>query len=258
MASTADGTAADEPEEQASDSSRAPFDPPVDSPLGSPLDSMANLRLLGEVQRRGLEAANLVIARLTERTNATSAGPAGTAGPDQAAVPNGSDPVTAMTETFVSSMAAMMAALSPESWSPGAVPGTGSSARPGSSSGTGSSSGDTAAAASPEVLHASGAAGETVEVDVWLHNYTDELAAGIELRSTGLLSAGGAVLSADRVHTRPEHPVDLSAESSRMVQLCVDLPADTPPGRYRGVVAASHLADLWLVLDLDVRAAHAS
>lgn len=240
MASTADGSDADEPGEQASDSARAPFD--------APMDSVANLRLLGEVQRRGLEAANLVIARLTERTNATSAGPVGSdgsAGPGQPASSNGSDPVTAMTETFVSSMAAMMAALSPDPWSPAAV------------SGRGSSAGDCGAAASPEVLHASGAAGESVEVDVWLHNYTDELAAGIELRSTDLLSAGGAVLATDCVHTRPEHPFDLSAESSRMVQLCVDLPVDTPAGRYRGVVAASHLADLWLVLDIDVRAADA-
>ena len=166
--------------------------------------------------------------------------PASPLGTTRRAVSNGSDPVTAMTETFVSSMAAMMAA-----WSPGAVSGPGSSA-------------GAAAPASPEVLHASGAAGQVVEVDVWLHNYTAELAEGIELRVADLVSAGGAALSADRVHTRPADPFDLSAESSRMVQLCVDLPDDTPAGHYRGVVAASHLADLWLVLDLDVRAADAS
>lgn len=225
MASTAAGTAAEEPDEQASD------------PAGAPFDAVANLRLLGEVQRRGLEAANLVIARLTERTNAAKDATAGSNGSTGS---TGSDPMTAMTEAFVSSMSAAVAAMAPD-----AVSGMGSSSR------------GPAASAVPEVVAASGAAGETVEVDVWLHNYTDELAAGIELHAIGLVSASGALLSADCITTRPQHPVDLSAESSRAVQLRVDLPADTPAGRYRGVVAASHLADLWLVLEVDVRATDA-
>ena len=48
---------------------------------------------------------------------------------------------------------------------------------------------------------------------------------------------------------------DLSAASSRPVQLTVDLPSDAVPGRYRAIVTAANLADLWLVLAVDVLAA---
>jgi hypothetical protein len=102
------------------------------------------------------------------------------------------------------------------------------------------------------VLPARGTPGGVAEVELWLHNYTDDLATGIEIHATELIDAHGGRLPSSRVSVQPDHPFDLSAASSRSVRLTVDLPADTSPGRYRGVVTAARLADLWLVLEVEV------
>lgn len=221
MGSTEEGSAADMTDERASSGAPLPF------------DAVANLRLLAEVQRRGVEAANLVIARLTERTNAPdSAG--GRPGPSDQA-----DQMANLTDAFIDSVAAVATAMMP-------------AVDPQRAAATADARHD---AAAPEVLSAAGTAGESVEVELWLHNYTDELATGIELHSSELLHSGGERLSAGCVTARPSSPFDLTAKSSRSVQLCVDVPAGAPPGRYRGIVTAAHLADLWVVLQLEVQAA---
>ncbi len=218
MTSAAEGSSVHGPDE----------DPSVDPTV--PLDSVANLRLLGEVQRRGLEAANQVIARLTERTNAAGPGAARSGGDDQ---------MTAMADAFVESVSAAMATMTPmvDRIQPST---TVQSGEPDS----------------PEVLRAQGAPGEQVDVQLWMHNYTDALAQGIEIHLSELVRARGDRLSPRCVTLRPDHPFDLSAASSRSVQLTVDLATDVPPGRYRGIVTASHLADLWMVLEVEVRGDH--
>ena len=186
-----------------------------------PFDAVANLRLLGEVQRRGLEAANVVIARLTERTNAggTSSTP--------------SDQLAAMADAFLETVSAAAAAVSP-----GGGPGASRSASD-----------------RPEVLSVQGAAGTSVEVELWFHNYTDSLATDVDVHVTDLIDAHGRRLPADRVTVRPDGPFDLSASSSRSVALTVELPDTTAAGCYRGIVTAAHLSDLWLVLAIEVRGA---
>jgi hypothetical protein len=212
MSSTAEDSSADAP-----DGDR-PTDP------GLPLDAVANLRLLGEVQRRGLEAANQVIARLTERTNAAGTGPAGA---------NGSNQMTAMTEAFVESLATAVSAMAPGARVPSAP-------SAGHDPGT------------PEVLSARGVAGAEIGVELWVHNYTDDPATAIEIHLTDLIRADGALLSSTCVSVRPDQPFDLSAASSRSVRLTIATPPDAAAGRYRAIVTAAHLADLWLVLELEL------
>jgi hypothetical protein len=225
MGSTEEGSAADMTDERPSSGAPLPF------------DAVANLRLLAEVQRRGVDAANLVIARLTERTNASGAG---------GGRPDLSDPADQManlTDAFIDSVTAVATAMMP-AMMPAVDPlrsATTADARHG--------------AAAPEVLSATGAAGESVELELWLHNYTDELTTGIELHSSELVHAGGERLPASCVTVRPSSPFDLTAQSSRSVRLCVDLPDGTSPGSYRGIVTAAHLADLWVVLQVEVQGA---
>ena len=143
--------------------------------------------------------------------------------------------MTAMADAVVESVAVALAAM---------TPGVGPQ-RPSSASADGQGR--------PEVLSARGAPGERVGVELWMHNYTDDLATGIELHLSDLVGADGSRLAPSCVTAQPDRPFDLSAASSRSVQLTLDLPPDTSTGRYRGVLTASHLADLWLVLEVDVQ-----
>lgn len=192
---------------------------------GPPLDSMAGLRVLGEVQRLGLDAANSVIARLTERTNGSARRPAG------------DDPVEqlgALAEVFVDSVLAA-AGTARSSAGPLQAPDIG----PGASG-------------VPEVLSARAAVGERAELELWLHNYTDDVAREIRFHCTGLISSDGEHLEASGVTVGPPGPLELHAASSRRVQVCLDVPTDAAPGRYRGVLSAGGLADMWVVLEVEV------
>lgn len=102
------------------------------------------------------------------------------------------------------------------------------------------------------MLSARVAPGESTDAQLWMHNYTDDLATGIEIHLTDLIASHGSRLSAGCVSLQPDQPFDLTPASSRSVTMTIDLPPDTPIGRYRGVLTAAHLADLWLVLDVDV------
>lgn len=238
MTGTAEGSSGDgeghESSESSSGESRSP---------GStlPFDAVANLRLLGEVQRRGLEAANQVISRLTERTNAARSGDS-TTGPQ--------DQMAAMADAFIESVVAAAAAMAPGSDRPSGPPAGG-----GPAAGRDRSDGKSGDPVAPEVLSSAGRPGESAHAQLWVHNYTDDPAAEIRIHFTELIDACGSRLPNTCVTVRPDQPFDLSAASSRPVQLTVDLPSDAVPGRYRAIVTAANLADLWLVLAVDVLAA---
>jgi hypothetical protein len=207
----------------------SPADGSAQKPAGDstvPFDAIANLKLLGEVQRRGLEAANLIIARLTERTNASDVSTAPTGQQDQ---------MTAIADAFIESVSAVATAMSLDPGSVDRAP----NAQPDR-------------AGLPGVLSARVAPGESTDAQLWMHNYTDDLATGIEIHLTDLIASHGSRLSAGCVSLQPDQPFDLTPASSRSVTMTIDLPPDTPIGRYRGVLTAAHLADLWLVLDVDV------
>src|SRR5690606_16515858 len=194
-------------------------------PRSMPFDAVANLRMLGDVQRRGLEAAEAVIARLTERTN-----PAGSATPSAPG-----NPMSDVSSAFVDSVAALAAAMG----SAVGVP-TGASAQPAGGSGP------------VEVVATRTRPGVAAEVELWLHNYTDDPASGVEVHVTDLVAADGSLLSASNVQRRPDGPLELTPESSRRVRLVVDVGSDVPGGRYRGIATAANLADQWLVLEVEV------
>lgn len=202
-----------------------------------PFDAVANLRLLGEVQRRGLDAANAVIARLTERTNAAASNGANTGPQDQMA---------AMADAFIESVVAVTTSMAPVGvQSSGPFPG---------GSRHSNAAGRASEPDSPELLSCRGTPGEAIDVALWVHNYTEDLATDVELHLTELISAGGARLSPSCVTVQPDGPFDLSAASSRQVTLTVGLTSDVTAGCYRSIVTAAHLADLWLVLVVEVEA----
>ena len=233
-----------------------------DQPSGPPpFDSMANLRALGDIQRRGLEAANLVVTRVISQVERS--GPIFGAEPpprstDDLAGATGdrSTPDDALSDLFGQYTALTSSLL-------GAIlggrtgPGAPSDSR--RSNGTGNGSAVTAEPhagagdGSPETLTlTSTEPGGRAVGELWLHNRSGSPTADVRLHNGDLRRHDGCAISATTVRFDPEHLPELPDLTSRGVRVSVDVPADTPPGRFRGIILAANLPDLWLVVELEV------
>lgn len=188
-----------------------------------PFDSLAGLRALGEVQRRGLEAANQVVSRLVAQPGADP-GPQGAA--------NGADPVAqfvAMTEAWMNALSSMIPGDSPN----------GSAAAP------------EGIAADPLVMpHIT--AGTCGTGEFWLHNNSGASVSDVRLHCGDLRSHSGWALQADNVSFEPAEIRELPDRSSRGITLAVDVPTGTPPDVYRGSLLASNLPEVWLPIEVRV------
>ena len=224
-------------------------------PFGTapPFDSLANLRALGDIQRRGLEAANQVVGRLIDRVDRSGplfgAEPTGTlagAAPGAAA-----DPFTQYAELWSSFLATLFAG-GPVPWMDGAA----------AASPAGASSAD----ASPVGVPDAAVVADPLTVDpvhpgklarrrcCWLRNRSGR---GRQRCSPPLRrpspSRRGSAIPSSAVSFDPaliDTLPDLS--SSRGVRVAIDVPAGAHPGVHRTTVMASNLPDVWMVLELDV------
>ena len=204
---------------------------------------MANLRALGDIQRRGLEAANLVIRRLMDQVDnrgplfgAEPPGP-GTDGDAARPAPDVTDLIT----PYASLMSGFLGALTGAMASPEASPGR-------------------AGPASPSVVWADPLAlppvalGGRSEGELWLHNRSGAAVPDVRVHCGDLRRHDGWALPSSTVCFDPGHLDELPDLTSRGIRAVVDVPADARPGIYRGTVLAANLPDLWLVLELEVAA----
>ncbi|MBK6309180.1 MAG: hypothetical protein IPH81_00830 [Candidatus Microthrix sp.] len=200
---------------------------------------MANLRALGDIQRRGLEAANLVIGRLIGQVG--DGGPLFGAEPPTGAGdrhPPGAPDLAAMTASYAALMSSFLGALG------------GAGGAPGPSNG-GSAPQRSDVWADPLRLPPTPPGGRA-EGELWLHNRSGAAAREIRVHCGDLRRHDGWTLAASTTNFEPDHLDELPDLASRGIRAVVDVPDDTPPGTYRGFVLAANLPSVWLVVELEV------
>lgn len=201
-----------------------------------PFDSLAGLRALGDVQRRGLEAANLVVSRLI--TQLERGGPLFGAEPPSPTEPDASRAVTNGTSDLFTQWAQL-------TWSffNGLL----------SQNGAASPSGVAPATVSADAVSLTGThPGGRAEGELWLHNRSGAAVANVHVHCGDLRRHGGEAVAAACVRFDPACLEELPDLSSRGIRVTVEVPADAAPGVYRGTVLAANLPHVWLPIELDV------
>jgi hypothetical protein len=94
--------------------------------------------------------------------------------------------------------------------------------------------------------------GSTTSAPVWIHNHTDALVSGVELRLTDMTAPGGAQLDGSIAAFVPER-LEIAGRSSGTSQLYLGVPADAVPATYHGHVLASTLPAAALAAQLEVK-----
>ena len=204
---------------------------------------MANLRALGDIQRRGLEAANLVISRLIGQVD--GGGPlfgAEPPGADRNGSGRGATPdLAGLMAPYAALMSSFLGALGGAMTPPGPAPAS-----------TGPTRSDVWA--DPLKLVPTSPGGRA-EGELWLHNRSGTATRDVRVHCGDLRRHDGWALAGSTTCFDPVHLDELPDLTSRGIRVVVDVPDDTPPGIYRGTVLAANLPSLWLVLELEVVAA---
>jgi hypothetical protein len=225
-----------EPADDAGDLWSAAFDP------------AANLRVLGEIQRRGLRAAGEIVERLIANVDGPPAtgdqrGAATREAPSATDLGAGVDLWVEMAKRSLD-VVARLATVASHGRSRSASPAT-------------------TAAVNVNVDVEGVGAQETIELrarrtgpgdttEVWLHNGTQAARDDLRLHCGELRSADGGVLPAGLAFD-PEVIGELPARSSRGVTVGVaPWEGSAEPGTYRGIVMVTGLADVWLPVSVVV------
>jgi hypothetical protein len=216
-----------------------PESEPGPGPTPPPFDSLANLRALGDIQRRGLEAANQVVGRLVDQVDRS--GPLFGAEPTSGAASSGENPMTQYAELMSSFISTVLGAA-PPGWG---VPTGAAPSRPSAPAADGT------VVADPLVV-APVPAGDRAHGELWLHNRSGAAIVEVRPHSGDLRRHDGWAVAAEHVTFEPDHIDELPDLTSRGVRVSIDVPEDTPAGVYRGTVLAANLPDVWLVLELTV------
>jgi hypothetical protein len=215
------------PEDPTSDGAAGPT-----PPWAAAFDPAANVRALTDLQRSGLEAAQVLIERFVQTMDsrasvdiARPAAPAGTAGPV-----TGIDGLVDLWADLVkSTLRGFLTQIATNAGGPPA-PGLDDRVR--------------------MVLDRRDGELARGSAPMWLHNISPTARDQLRPHCGELRSAAGAQLQA-RITFDPPVVDALAAGASALVTVRVD-DADGAPGSYRGVVLAAGLDDLWLNLEVVV------
>ena len=193
------------------------------------------LGALADVQRRSLDAAASLVERLVSTVDGqrSSDSDAGAVGDGSSGMGGPVDDLVArMTRLWRDSLTSLAGLV---------VDGDG--VRP--------SEGVLQVGASPHAapLRLACAADATAELEVWVHNPTEEDRLGLRVHVTPPAAHDGSLLE-KAVEADPQ-VLDLPARSGRGVRLRV-APAGAVPGTYRGLVLVDGLPDQWLALEVQV------
>lgn len=231
-------------------------------PWSAALDPAANMRVLGDIQRRGLDAAGEIVERLVAAVD----------GDDTAHANPGDDAQAEGGSTDLDSLVDLWAVLAKRSLH--ALVRLAASADAGSPAGDRGPSGaapgrvvtvDVVGGSAPEALRLTASrarpvpgdsaapedeATPEVAAEVWLHNGTAEPRSDIRLHCSELRAHDGSELRAEVVF-EPEVIEQIPARSSRGVVVAVRALDDgAVAGVYRGVVLAAGLPDVWLAVEV--------
>jgi hypothetical protein len=224
------------------------------APWTAALDPVANLRALGDIQRRGLVAASELIERLTATDAATG-------GPTDRSAGGGSAPglgglgvgglagvggLDALAQQWAELARRWLQALAQVA----AATGVGAGAGPGSF-GTGVAA-DVADISPPEVVRLTVRSPGRATTAVWLHNGTSTDRRELRVHCGELRADDGEVL-ASAPRFEPASLDRLPAGASGRIDVCLDLGRDgVVPRTYRGVVLVHGLPDAWLPIEVMV------
>ena len=244
---------------------------PGDTTGPPPFDSMANLRALSDIQRRGLEAANLVVTRVVSQVERSGpifgAEPPPRPADDRDGSPSdrssngstGSNQSDGALSDLFGQYTALTSSLLGALLGGGATPAapTDTHRANGAARLTAAPHAGTSEGSTETLTLTSAAPGGRSVGELWLHNRSGRATADVHLHSSDLRRHDGGAIAATAVHFEPEHLPELPDLTSRGIRMSVDLPSDAPPGTFRGIVLAANLPDLWLVVELEVRGAGA-
>jgi hypothetical protein len=230
-------------------------------PWSSLFDPAANVRALGDIQRRGLWAAGELVDRLVgddnaaatsanegERDAADRAHRDGLGGSGARAEPAGAPATAQLFQLWVDLFRQGVQAVSDATVTP-AAPTSAKSPR-GATVDLGA--GLTTGTVRIDAPGGGRDGGGSTEAEVWLHNGTAEPRADVSLHCGDLRAHDGSLLPASAVRFDPDRVDDLPARSSRGVVVSAVLDAEWPPGVYRGLILATGAPDVWLPLEVVV------
>jgi hypothetical protein len=246
-------------------------------PWSSLFDPAANVRALGDIQRRGLQAAGELVDRLVgdadRHAAATSADDSETGAPDRDhgdghdphgahgahGAPGGSPAAAQLFEVWLDLLRRGFQAVTDARVT---------AVAPTSSNGHRGATVDLGAGLTTGTVRIDAAGGDggswggdvedgrsgdgRAEAEVWLHNGTAEPRADVSLHCGDLRAHDGSLLPAGAVRFDPDRVDELPARSSRGVVVSAVLHADQPAGVYRGVILATGVPDAWLPLEIVV------
>lgn len=228
-------------------------------PWASLFDPAAKARALGDIQRRGLQAAGELVDRLVGAADGDAHVPTDDSTGRQAesdhdngqgarAVPGGSTAAAGVVQVWVDLFQRGLQAITD-------VTVTGATPSP-ASNGHGGATVDLGAGATTGTVRIAVAGdGARADSEVWLHNGTSAPIAGLSLHCGDLRAHDGSVLPASAVRFDPDGVDELPARSSRGVVVSADIADiadDQLVGTYRGVILAAGAPDVWLPLELTV------
>jgi hypothetical protein len=246
-------------------------------PWSSLFDPAANVRALGDIQRRGLQAAGELVDRLVGDADghaaATPADDSETGAPDRDhgdghepqgahgahGAPGRSPAAAQLFQVWVDLLQRGLQAVTDA---------TVTAVAPTSSNGHRGATVDLGAGLTTGTVRIDAAGGDGgsrggdvkdgrsgdghAEAEVWLHNGTAEPRADVSLHCGDLRAHDGSLLPAGAVRFDPDRVDGLPARSSRGVVVSAVLHADQPAGVYRGVILATGVPDAWLPLEIVV------
>jgi hypothetical protein len=98
---------------------------------------------------------------------------------------------------------------------------------------------------------ASGAAGGSVSVPVTVENDSGQPVEDFELFASNLMSPTGDIIPAERIAFEPRM-VTVPSHQAEEIDLRIEVPAETPPGSYSGVLQAAKIESVRVVLVVNV------
>jgi len=217
-------------------------DPGERLPWGFVLDPAANARALGDVQRRGLEAARELVERVASTLNPPGGDPV--ARPSPARSTNGQNPVVGDLVQGWWEVAGRV--LTELAGTPDPPPGR---PAPEGRAEVDVNSGDRPAVwriqAEPDgSLIGSG--------ELWLRNPQPSPVGPLRLGVGDLRTPAGTLISSGCVVFEPAEAAELPARSARGFVVSLDVENPLEPGAYRGVVQAEGAPRLWVPVELTV------
>lgn len=202
------------------------------------LDPTANVRALGDIQRRGLRAAANIVDRLVAAVDGDGDG-ASTAIPSEATETE--DAFGALADAWAELLRRSLQAYAQ-------LIRSGTRQRSPSMPRSGVDlEGPVPTPVRTEVIRPG-----TVQTEVWLHNTTGEDRRDVRVHVGPLRTHDGNALEA---RFDPDLVEELAARSSRGFVMTVDVSADAAEGTYRGTILASGVPDMWLPVEVVVRSA---